>query len=201
MQLNVFGGFAGLGGAEQAFEDAGDYVCRVDNNPLLKDVKHMTIEDLGIFQPPIVEWDIALFGPPCTEFSNGYNGPRPMAERSGRTWFPNLDCLRLSVEWIEKHKPRFWVIENVVGAIKYFRPYLGEPTQIVGPFVLWHNLPQRLDISVEEVRGHKGRKGTGWSTDPLRANKKAIWPLALSSAVREAVLQPTLEDWYGTSTS
>lgn len=198
MQLNVFGGFAGLGGAEQAFVDAGDNVLRVDNNPLLKDVEHMTIEDLAIYQTPELSWDIAMFGPPCTEFSNGYAGPRPTAERAGRTYFPSLDCLRLSVEWIEKHKPRYWFIENVVGAIKYFRPYLGEPTQIVGLFVLWHNLPGLISVCSDEVRGHKGNC-SAWSTDPLRANRKALWPLALSSAVRELVLNPTLEDFYGAS--
>ena len=57
MQLNVFGGFAGLGGAEQAFVDAGDNVLRVDNNPLLKDVEHMIIDDLGNSHHPENQYD------------------------------------------------------------------------------------------------------------------------------------------------
>lgn len=192
MRLRVFGGYAGLGGAEQAFLDAGDIVLRVDNNPLLKDVEKMTIAPLTLCQGEGTSWDVAIFGVPCTEFSMAYSSPRSINGRNGIIHFPDLTLLELAVRWIEEHKPTYWVIENVVGAVKYFRPYLGEPTQKIGPFVLWGNFPTLLDVD----HPHSKYDNDSWSTDPLRANKRAKWPLWLSASLRDAILsQRRLTEW------
>lgn len=189
MRKYVYDGFAGLGGASEAFLQAGDFVYRADNNPLLKDVPNMTIEHVR--DSPKLNWDIMLFGPPCTEFSNGYNGPRAESFRSGKIHWPDLSLVKDAIEMIEEQEPDYWVIENVVGSIKYLKPYLGEPTQIVGPYVLWHNLPGIISAEV----GTKAMKDV-WSSDPLRANKKAKWPLALSQAIRDLTHQPRLGDFH-----
>ena len=96
--------------------------------------------------------------------------------------------------WLDlRHKlqPKYWVLENVVGATRHFRPYVGEPTQIIGPFVLWHNIPE---IILDRSWSHKKGDG-GWSTDPMRSNNKAKIPLELSEAVKQSVQTKTMRDY------
>ena len=191
-RLVVFDGCAGFGGASESFLQANDEVMRVDNNPALDgSVANLVISEVDA--PTAQEWmyehsgkiDLMIFGPPCLEFSQAYSAPSVRQRREGIIPFPDLSLLERCVRMIEKHKPRFWVIENVVGAIRYFQPYLGKPSQIVGPFVLWGNFPMiHTDLS-----GFSKYEHDPGPTNPLRANHRAKWPMSLSAGLREAIIE------------
>lgn len=66
--------------------------------------------------------------PPCTDFSIA-NPRRP--ER------PSLDLVFAALRAVRDWRPRFWILENVTGLI----PFLGVPTQKVGPWCLWGYFP------------------------------------------------------------
>jgi len=191
--------FSGLGGASEAFVQAGHEVVRIENNPLLSDVPHTVQGDVSIASAfkfdsygSRIHHDLIWASPPCTEFSNGYNAPRPTAHREGIPFTPSLDAVKLAKDIIDELKPRYWIIENVVGAIKDFEPILGTPTQIIGSFVLWGKFP-----AVILPRGFKHTKASNdpHSSDPLRSNKKAKIPLDISKAVMDAISTPTLGDF------
>ena len=81
-KMRVLDLFSGLGGFSEAFVRSGDEVLRVENNPLLSEVPHTTMQDvhemrerLALYHAqgePIREYDVLLAGPPCREFSLAY---------------------------------------------------------------------------------------------------------------------------------
>ena len=186
--------FSGLGGASESFALSPEWsVLRYENNPLLEDVPFTTICDLTNFDIHIRhQVELIWASPPCTEFSQAYGAPAPKAQREGRDFEPSLDLVKRAVEIIEELNPKYWVIENVVGAIKHFEPILGPPRQIIGPFVLWGNMPY---LHVEGFEHTKASVDV-WSGNPLRANIKGKIPLDLSDALRRAIERQTqLSDW------
>lgn len=205
MELNVILDlFSGLGGASEAFLDRGWEIIRVENNPLLKDIPFTVQADAlevaknpdavyepkGIFADELFIWA----SPPCLDFSNGYNGPKAEAKRAEDLYVPDMSLLRATCQIINHYKPKYWAIENVVGSIEFFRPCLGEPRFISPPYVLWGNFPS---FTFKADKGEKAKKDV-WSSDPLRANKKALIPYGLSEAMCRAVeTQTTLNgEWF-----
>ncbi len=123
---------SGLGGASQAMIDRGWDVVRVEldqkfNPDIVADVREF---HWGGQQPYLI-WA----SPPCTEFS-----------RESMPWFrtgnpPSMELVLACKRIIDECNPMFWVIENVKGAIRYFRPLFGPPKKSCGPFFLWGNFP------------------------------------------------------------
>lgn len=188
--------FSGLGGASEAFMDSEKWhVMRIDNNELLKDVPNTIISDvmltqahLGVKRPDVI-W--ASF--PCTEFSTAYDAPGPRAIRDGIDFEPDLTLARFTMKLIQYYKPQFWIVENVIGSIEHLRPIFGNPRAIIGPFVLWGNFPA-LHLPVGWK--HSKMEGDTWSSDPLRANKRAKIPYEISEALLSAIEeQKTLFDY------
>jgi hypothetical protein len=93
-----------------------------------------------------------------------------------------------ALQIIETVKPKYWVIENVVGSIRYFKEYLGEPRQIIGPYVLWGNFPM-IDLKAEMIIPKKYKDSN--SRDPLRSNRRAKVDLLLSIKLKEAIENQT----------
>lgn len=197
--------FAGLGGMSEAFVNDLDWkVLRMDNNQLLNNVPHMVIYDIKKFledlKTKIVEYpfpeiiDYIHFSPPCLEFSNAYNAPASIAKREGLEYNPDMSLLEASIEIIDILQPRFWSIENVIGSIKYFTPYLGKPKQIIGSYVFWGNFPM-LDIDIDSIpRKNTNDKGP---SNPLRANYRALIPFQISEAMKNTIeSQKTLTYWF-----
>lgn len=178
--------FAGLGGASEAFVRADWDVMRLDNNAELEDVEYMHIVDLNIKSPKKFDEDIDIeliwASPPCIEFSNAYLAPKSVAKRNGLEFVPSFDLVKAAKTIIENLKPKYWVIENVKGSIKDLTPILGEPRQIIGPYVLWGNFPF---IDVRVPKDYK--KPDAWSTTPLRANIRAKVPYWLSDGLKNAI--------------
>lgn len=184
--------FSGLGGASEAFVNDDNWsVLRIDNNPLLGGVPFTVIQDITRIDlnPPSSPWvlDCIWASPPCTDFSGGFASPKSIASREIglENYKPDMTLLLKAIEIIEICKPKFWIIENVIGSIRYFREFLGEPKQIIGPYVLWGNFPELIvDKALIEP---KKNKDTG-SYDPLRSNKRAKVDFEISRALKEAIV-------------
>lgn len=185
--------FSGLGGASQAFVDDFDNwsVLRIDNNPLLGGVPYTIIDDVTKIRSGIQVYhkakiDCIWASPPCREFSNAYSSPKSIhiREHGIDSYRPNMSLLTAALEVIEKVKPKYWVIENVVGSIRYFEEYLGAPRQIIGPYVLWGNFPF---LKVEESELQTKASKDVHSNNPLRSNYKAKVDYAISKALKDTI--------------
>ncbi len=187
--------YSGLGGASEAFTHGAEpwSVLRYENNPLLADIPYTILCDLTECQEwPRHKVDVIWASPPCLEFSTGFNAPGPTAQRDGVDFQPDLTLVKRAVEIIDELEPTYWIIENVIGAIKHFEPFLGPPRQIIGSFVLWGNMPF---LHVDNFNHTKTGVDPGGS-NPLRSNVRAKIPLELSQALRRAVESQTqLSDW------
>ena len=195
--------FGGLGGASEAFLDDKEWIVwRIDNNQLLEDVPNMQITDdmFGLLRHynAIENKQIELVwaSPPCREFSHGFNSPvskMRRGEEGFENFIPSTEILENTIDTIQILKPKFWVIENVVGAIKWFKPFLGEPTQIIGSQVLWGNFP--FIHMPPKFKANKSNNDS-WPGDPLRANKKAVIPYQLSMRLKITITeQRQLTEW------
>ena len=197
---------SGLGGASEAFTKHPHWeVVRIENNEKLASVPHTRILDVQHW----IDWlpglllemggppSLVIAGPPCVGFSNAYSSPRSIARREGIPYEPDMgiveDCIDI-IDHIRSIEPNlYWVIENVAGAVNDFKIHLGEFRQKIGPFCLWGIFPH---IALPPYWKHSKYDGDSWSSDPLRANKRALWPLEVSQALLESVMtQSTLSRW------
>ena len=187
--------FSGLGGASQPFLDRGWDVLRLENNPLLAGVPNTEMVD-------ILEWKIEetrepltliWSSPPCLQFSQAFSAPKSKARRAGVEYQPDMSAAKKTKELIDSLQPKYWVVENVVGAIKDFNKIFGPPRQIIGPFVLWGNFPY---LTFEEEFVHSKMDGDKHSSDPLRANYRAVVPYPLADSLRKAIEeQRSILEW------
>jgi hypothetical protein len=97
---------------------------------------------------------------------------------------PSMKLLKATLDIIKITKPRYWVIENVIGSISYFSNLGLTPSQIHGPHVLYGKYP-KFNPGPIPTKASKDKT----STHPLRANHKALVPFSISSALREAIIQ------------
>ena len=181
---------AGFGGQSQAFLEGGFDVIRVDNNPLLSEVKNMFIADIYAIEPFNIsgrEIDYIHAGPTCYEFSLAYGAPRPTHQREqpDQPYEPveGLRLVKRCKDIIDQLKPRYWSIENVRGSIKFLSPFLGEPRLIIGPYVYWGNFPLfSIDMADLPSKAQLDKRHS-----PLRMNHRAECPLPLSQAFFDAM--------------
>jgi len=182
--------YSGLGGASEAMLRAGWDVLRIENNPLLAGVENtvmMNVEDLKPVPSEDRQIDLVWASPPCRDFSLAFGAPGPTAQRAGLEWEPDLSLMLKAKEIIDTVKPRFWCIENVHGSSRHFEPYLGKPRLIIGPFYLYGNFP--LFEMPPDFNHQKTGPGSGdkHSSDPLRANYRALVPFEISEELRLAI--------------
>jgi hypothetical protein len=186
---------SGLGGASEAFIQHPNWtVIRIENNPLLEDVPFTHQLDVLNW----VDWidsfpriDVIWASPPCLGFSNGYSSPRAIAQREGMPYEPDMSLIQACLDIIDYCKPSTWVLENVAGSIKFITPLIGKFQQHISSFFLWGNFP-RMVVNLQ----HKKSDIDVWSSDPLRANKRAKIPRQLSQAFLQAIQeQKQLRDY------
>ena len=202
MKLKVIDLFSGLGGWTQSFIKSHKYqVERYDSDPWLRDVENTEIVDLTqekIEYPDCIPAPHLLVGsPPCYEFSLAHSAPRSIAMRNGEKFTPSMDCVLAFCEHVENLNPKFWLMENVKGSAEFINPIMGEPRQIIGPFILWGNFPL-LDISESElkvIKEHKKKAGNKHRWSDHRGSYRAFIPEPMSNALFRSVSSPTLEDW------
>jgi hypothetical protein len=189
---------SGLGGASEAFIQAGDEVLRIENNILLMTVpgtEMMTVQDFlgfliqakddGHVFPNI---DLIWASPPCLAFSNAYDAPQSKARRDREDYSPDLSILKTCMQIIDILQPRYYIIENVAGAVKWFDGILGPFTQKIGPFFLWGNYPLiQMPVGWSHSK-FDGAAGRAWSSNPMRPNLRGLIPFEVSSCVRGAIV-------------
>lgn len=197
--------FSGLGGASEAMLNNGWEVKRIENNPALALVPNTEIMnvydvgqllDLGISMGNIpTQPTLVWASPPCTDFSDGYNSPKSKAGRDGIHYYPHdaIELVKETKRIIDIIQPKYWIIENVRGAIPFLEKILGKPVMIIDSIVLWGRFPK---WSMEP--GYKHIKDdSAWSDDPMRANKRALIPYAVSDACRQSIEDTrTLDYWF-----
>lgn len=196
--MRVLDLFSGLGGFSEAFVNHGWEVCRLENNPLLAEVPYTHIMDVVEFRDqlldaqrrglPIKSVDVIVASPPCYEFSMGFNAPRAIASRENRLdeYKPNMELLDVAREIIKILKPKYWIIENVQGACRYFEPVLGPHRQRVGAFFFWGNFPLMHIMGKVPTKAEKDKRH-----EDLRSNYRAKVPIQISQALLVAILSQT----------
>ncbi len=128
MTLRMLDLFSGMGGASGAMETRDWKVVRVDIDDGFKPDFVADVRELGLrnYKPDLI-WG----SPPCTEFS-----------RVGFPWIkdatePDMSLVEAFRRIVHELKPRWWILENVKGAV----PYLGRPQFISNPIYLWGRFP------------------------------------------------------------
>lgn len=166
---------SGLEGACQAMKENGWDVVTVDNDPKFSPT---VLADIRSWSWKGNRPDLMWFSPPCTEFAREF---MPWC-KTGKT--PDLSIYQACLRIIEETNPRFWIIENVKGAIRYF----GKPSAIFGAFYLWGFFPHLGRVRLNY------RKKESYSSS--RPEERAKIPYELSRAVALAVENTqTLFDW------
>lgn len=195
--------FSGLGGASEAMVQSEKWeVMRIESNPLLSGVPQTTqicvkqfrdelrgmINDGFTPESPTLLWA----SPPCVEFSLAYSSPQSIANRENREHSPDMSLLEATIDIIDMLQPKYWVIENVRGAVKWFKPYLGEQNKVINHSIfLWGIFPSFEPGSIESKF-----KNEGSSRCPLRANRRALIPFEISNELRRAIEnQRSILEW------
>ena len=157
---------SGLGGASQAMKNRGWEVIKIDSDyrfqpDLCIDVRKFYGFDFKV--------DLIWASPPCTEFAREW---MPWS-KTGKA--PDMSIVKACLKIIKNMQPRYWVIENVQGAVKYFKPLLGKPRKIVKPYFLWGNFPQLGNVRIRK------RKKESYSSK--QQAERAKIPYELSNAI------------------
>ena len=139
---------SGEGGALAAFEEhEGWSITRIDYDEKYSAVPHTLIRDITRWADWIDEigtnFDVVWFSPDCTEFSTAGQRRPPGFE-------PDTTLLRAGLAIIDFIKPSWFIVENVKGAKRWFKPYLGRPTQTLGPFYFWGRFPH-MAVNVRRI--------------------------------------------------
>lgn len=167
---------AGLGGASQAMRERGWMVVTLDNDPrFCPDV----VADVRTWSWSGARPDLVWCSPPCVEFSRE---SMPWC-RTGNV--PDMSLVNACKRIISECQPRYWVIENVRGAV----PYLGKPSVNVGPFYLWGSFPD-LGRSPMSAFRKKESYTSGRRAERAKVPRSVSW--ALSVAIESQVSL-----WYG----
>ncbi len=132
--------FSGTGAATAAFRRRGWCVVSLDLDrrrrpDVVADARRLPIAG---------RIDFLWASPPCAEFSDAR--PSSQARR------PSLELVFATLEAVRELRPRFWVLENVRGAI----PFLGIPVQKIGPWCLWGYFPP-IQVTAELASWRKFR--------------------------------------------
>jgi len=199
--------FSGLGGASASFvthtfEDKPVWeVDRIDNNVNLRaDYYYDIVNDCqDIIDHYYGEQiDFLWASPPCDEFTLAFPAPRAVAAREGNlaAYSPDMAPLEATLEIIRALRPRYWAIENVQGAIRYFKPYIGEHRVKLGSAYLWGNFPVVGFTTVDSKHKQKLFAKTNKDT-PNRSNVHAKVPFWISEQVRISVqYQMMIDDFW-----
>lgn len=178
---------SGLGGFSEAWLLAGYEVTRIENNPDLSHVPNTTIICIHEFAKKITrgQFDVILASPPCVEFSLAYNSPRSVAYRQGEIHKPDMSILLSVMTIVNIVKPKWYIIENVVGSQRYFEPYVGKPGHIHKPFLFYGVFPKLPNLCKHKKPDDR--------RNPLRSNVRAKIPLSISKAIMNSMVgQQTL---------
>ncbi len=183
---------SGLGGWTEAFAQSDWVVIRIEINPALEYVPFTRIWDIHDWMDWIDDLphpDLIVASPPCEEFSIA----DPNKDRNDRMENPEkypeleiaLENVRTCLDIIDYIKPEWWVLENVRGAVRYFKKYIPKlkpHKQAIGPkqhqqFFLWGNFPH---IMMKPNFTHA-------KCDNRTAQERALIPFEISFELKRAI--------------
>lgn len=168
---------SGLCGASQAMKQRGWQITTVDINP---DFKPDVVADLREWSYTGPRPDLVWCSPPCDEFAREF---MPWTKTGN---IPDLSIVLACKRIIDECQPKFWVIENVMGSISWFKPIFGNYRVHYGPFYLWGFFPLPGDFKLRM----KKKESYGSNQKAERAKI----PHKLSSMVAQAIeKQPYLQ--------
>jgi hypothetical protein len=127
--------FCGYKGASEAMRRRGWIVETADIMKSFQPTYTVDLQDWS-FEPTNPDLripDLVWASPPCQEFSR-QTMPWTRARNPAP---PDLSLIKSAQRIIDEIRPRWWVIENVRGAI----PYLGKPVKKIGAYCLWGKFP------------------------------------------------------------
>ena len=145
--------------------DRGWEVTRMDNNA---EFNPDIVADIRTFTWSRGPLDLIWASPPCEEFSREF---MPWC-KTGID--PSMELVEATVRVIKESSPRFWIIENTRGSVRWFKDLLGKPAWISNPIYLWGKFPP---LEKMRLRMCKEKKSS------TAAAERAKIPYKLSVAV------------------
>jgi len=190
---------SGFGGFSESFVRCPNWeVMRIEVNPLLSEVPHTEIIDVLEFRDTLADMiergyqparpDLILASPPCREFSTGFSSPRSQSAINGEldSYQPDMSILEACLDIISMLKPTYYIIENVRGSIRYFKPYVGAPRCSVGAWWFYGKFPSfNVNLEVPEKKNIDKRHS------PLRVQYRSVVPLVVSKSIKQAIESQT----------
>ena len=169
--------FAGLGGASRAMKERGWKVITVDNDP---DCHPDVLADITDYHYTGPKPDLVWASPPCTDFSR-LSLPPTWKCNLGKPAEPDMTLVLAAKRIIEEINPQYWIVENVRGAVPYFKDHFGPPAKISGSRYLWGVFP------ICDPAPKYGK----WRLPPTadRAALRSVIPMSISLAVCRAIEQ------------
>lgn len=154
----------GLGGWKAPFEDSDGW--RSVGIDIRGDLDADVVGDVRAL-PFDCSPTLVTASPPCTEFS-----------RWDMPWLdepePSLELVEACLEAVETLDPDWWVLENVRGLDRYWRP----ARKRVGPFHLWGEFPPFDTVYTD---------GGKMSVSGERPEERAKIPYGLADSLRRSV--------------
>lgn len=153
----------GEGGWARGFLAEGWEVVGVDIKPRSPDYPEAAAyvqADLLAFDPwTLGSFDAVVASPWCQPFS----AMRHLNPKT-RGVPPDAEAFALVARCFEyARRAPVWAVENVRGAIRWWRPLYGEPTNVYRPYYLWTNVAPLPRVRVAPKMGPQGvaRNGRG----------------------------------------
>jgi hypothetical protein len=185
----------GLGGWSIGFYRAGFDCTGVDILDIGYPYRLVKI-DLKDYHPT-GHFDVVADSPPCTEFSDMTRLAVSRGQRGPADPNKGMELVRESLRIIREVNPRFWILENVRGSLKYIEPVLGPPKIIIKPWYLWgklppflfpqSNFPSKTDFPVGSIRAKAHDcLNSVFAFNELRSFFRAKIPLPLSIPIAQA---------------
>jgi len=186
---------SGLGGASQAFVDAGEEVVRID---IERDLRPTIVADAAHL--PIktgLEPELAIICPPCQCFSvaniyRHWDKGKPKSTAAQKA----IALVKASLKEIQRIKPRYWIMENPMGML---RTVIGKPPHTIRmtdyggetkkPTDLWGNVVFPMLLATrpwpKSPRGARNTPLNRWYRRHLGESsvQRAKWPYGLSQAL------------------
>lgn len=159
----------GLKGASEPFRAMGWKVITLDIDPKFNpDI----VADVRTWQYVGERPDLIWCSPPCTEFAREF---MPWCKTGKR---PDLSIVEACERIIVQAEPRYWVLENVKGALEWITPILGNPRYVCNPYYLWGYFPEISHIRVQSKKE---------KLSSTKEAERAVIPPALSGGLAWAI--------------
>jgi site-specific DNA-cytosine methylase len=154
--------FCGLGGWSDGLTEAGFEMTGIELNPqIASEYKHkLIVADVCELNPDDFRgFDLIVGSPPCRDFS----AQARCAYRNGNPWKvppdPNghgLKLVKAFLNFVDVAKPRYWLMENVVGLKKYIDLKPKMEVVIAGnkKRCFWGTFPEFIFVPDRTIRMH-----------------------------------------------